>query len=49
MKLLLRRFGADFMLELAVDHRAGEGGTSFTINFLPIFLWKPSPLGILER
>lgn len=47
--VIVRRFGADFLLELQVDHRAGEGGTSFGINFAPLFLWRRSPLGILER
>lgn len=48
-RVLLRRFGPDFMLELEVDHRAGEGGTTVAINFLPLFAWKSRPLGILGR
>ena len=46
---IVRRFGADFILELQVQHRAGEGGTSVRVNFSPMFTWKRSPLGILER
>lgn len=47
--LIIRRFGADFLFELGIDYRAGEGGTSFGINFAPLFLYRRSPLGILER
>ncbi len=47
--VVLRRFGADFLFELEVEHRAGEGGTTFKVNFTPLFLWKRRPLGILER
>jgi len=47
--VIVRRFSADFLFEFEVDYRSGEGGTSFGINFAPLFLWRPSGLGILER
>ena len=48
-EFVLRRFGADFLFELEVLHRAGEGGTTVRVNFAPMVLWKRRPLGILER
>lgn len=47
--VILRRYGADFLLELEVEHRAGEGGTTFAVNFAPLFAWRQRPLGILGR
>jgi hypothetical protein len=47
-RLIVRRFGADFLLEIEFEDRTGEG-TAFRINLLPLFLWKPDPFGILER
>lgn len=48
-QFVVRRFGADFLFELEVMDRAGEGGTTVRVNFAPMFLWKRRPLGILER
>ena len=48
-EFIIRRYGADFLFELQILHRAGEGGTTVRINFAPLFLWKRRPLGILER
>ena len=48
-EFVARRFGADFLFELEVLHRAGEGGTTVRVNFAPMFLWKRRPLGSLER
>lgn len=48
-ELVLRRYGADFLFELQIENRAGEGGTSVRVNFAPMVLWKRRPLGILER
>lgn len=45
----IRRFGADFLFELEVLDRAGEGGTTVRVNIAPMFLWERRPLGILER
>ncbi len=47
--LTLRRFSHDFVLELEVSRRAGEGGTGFGINFMPLLAWKAPRLGILDR
>lgn len=48
-EFIVRRFGADFLFELQVVHRAGEGGTTVRVNLAPMFLWKRPPLGVLER
>ncbi|MDA1266709.1 MAG: hypothetical protein O2816_16640, partial [Planctomycetota bacterium] len=45
---IIRRYGADFLFELQVLHRAGEGST-VRVNFAPLFAWKRRPLGILEQ
>jgi hypothetical protein len=46
-EVLLRRFSHDFLLEIAVSHRAGEG-TGFGINFTPLLNWTRARLGILD-
>ena len=46
--LALRRFGADFLLELVLIDRAGEGGPSLSISFSPLFLWSPKRMGMLD-
>ncbi|MED6334026.1 MAG: hypothetical protein VYE81_01395, partial [Planctomycetota bacterium] len=46
--LALRRFGADFLLEVALVDRAGEGGPSLSISFSPLFLWSPRRMGMLD-
>ena len=44
----LRRFSSDFLLEMQLETRAGEGGTSFSLRFSPLLIWKPSRLGMLD-
>ena len=45
----LRRHSHDFVLELEVSRVAGEGGTGFGINLIPLLAWKRPRLGILDR
>jgi len=47
-KLILRRYGHDFVFEIETGVRQGEGGPSFGIGFKPRFGWKPSRLGFLS-
>jgi len=47
-EVVLRRFGHDFLLELAASEVSGEGGSSIGLRFYPLIGWKPSRLGILE-
>ncbi len=44
----LRRIGHDFVMETEVSYRAGEGA-SFNINLKPLFAWKRSGLGLIDR
>ena len=44
----LRRVGHDFVMETRVGYRAGEGA-SFDINLKPLFAWKRSSLGLIDR
>lgn len=44
----LRRIGHDFVMEVDLGYRAGEG-TSFNLNFKPLFAWKRSSLGLIDR
>lgn len=45
---LLRRIGHDFVMETEIGYRAGEGA-SFNINLKPLFAWKRSSLGLIDR
>ncbi|MBK7878763.1 MAG: hypothetical protein IPJ77_24150 [Planctomycetes bacterium] len=45
---LLRRLGHDFVMETEVGYRAGEGA-SFNISLKPLFAWKRSSLGLIDR
>ncbi|MCP3915390.1 MAG: hypothetical protein GY711_07530 [bacterium] len=45
---ILRRFSHDFVLELSVAHRAGEG-TTFGITFRPLLAYSSSGLGGLSE
>jgi len=46
--LTLRRLGHDFVIEIEVSHRSGEG-SAFNFNFQPRISWKRSGLGLLDR
>ncbi len=43
---VLRRLGHDFVFELSVDHRAGEG-SGISINFAPLIGWRRPRVSIL--
>jgi hypothetical protein len=47
-KITVRRFSHDFLLEFSVSNRSGEGGTAFTLNFLPLLGWESNRLGLLD-
>jgi len=47
-EFVVRRFGHDFLLELAASEVSGEGGSSIVLRFYPLIGWKPSRLGILD-
>jgi hypothetical protein len=47
-ELTLRRLGHDFVTEIEVGYRSGEGST-FSIGFEPRITWKRSGLGLLDR
>lgn len=44
----LRRIGHDFVMETEIGYRAGEGA-SFNISLKPLFAWKRSGLGLIDR
>ncbi len=46
-ELTLRRFGHDFLMELGIGTRSGEGA-SFGIALVPLAGWRPKRLGLLE-
>jgi len=45
---ILRRLGHDFVLEIELGSRAGEG-TRFGIGFEPRLTWKRDSLGLIDR
>lgn len=45
---LLRRLGHDFILEIDVGYRAGEGA-SFGVNVIPDLSYRRSGLGLIDR
>jgi hypothetical protein len=45
---VLRRLGHDFVFEIELGNRAGEG-TSFGIGFEPRLTWKRDSLGLIDR
>jgi hypothetical protein len=48
-EFVLRRFGHDFVLDMLVQDRAGEGGTTVGLSFKPLLGWRRSRLGLLDR
>ena len=46
-ELILRRFGHDWLVEIAVNTRQGEG-SGFGLSFTPLLTYKPRRLGLLE-
>lgn len=47
--ITVRRFGHDFVFELGLSFRAGEGGNSLTFDLTPLLLWSRPPIGLLDR
>ena len=45
---IIRRYGHDFVIEIELSHRRGEG-TSFSFGVEPTLLFKPSSFGFVER
>lgn len=46
---VLRRFSHDFVFDLSIQDRAGEGSTTFSFNLAPLLGWTRSRLGMLDR
>jgi hypothetical protein len=47
-QILLRRLDHDFVTEIEVSYRAGEGA-SFSLNLLPKLSWRRQGLGLLDN
>lgn len=47
-EFVLRRLGHDFVLEIEIGYRAGEG-TRFGIGFEPRLSWKRDTLGLIDQ
>ena len=46
---VLRRFSHDFVFDMSIRDRAGEGSTTISLNFAPLLGWTRSRLGMLDR
>jgi hypothetical protein len=46
-ELTLRRFGHDFLVEIEISTRSGEGA-GFGLSFTPLLTYKPDRIGLLE-
>jgi hypothetical protein len=46
--LTVRRFGHDIVFELDFSFTAGEG-SAVSFNLIPMLLWRPPRLGLLDR
>ncbi len=44
----LRRFGHDYIVEIGIETRMGEGGASFGVSVEPLVGWRPRRLGLVE-
>ena len=47
--LLVRRFGHDFVFDVGLTFRAGEGGSTLKFNLTPLLVWRKPPIGLLDR
>jgi hypothetical protein len=47
--LSLRRFGHDFVFEIESSYVAGEGASTVSFHFTPLFAWRRSELSQLDR
>lgn len=48
-RLVLRRYGHDFVLDMEFSNRSGEGGSSFSFSLSPVVGWASDRLGILDH
>jgi hypothetical protein len=48
-KLTLRRLGHDFLFEIGIGNRRGEGGTTLSFTVEPLLGWRRGSLGLLDR
>ena len=48
-RVTLRRYGHDFVLDMELSNRSGEGGSSFSFSFSPVVGWASNRLGILDH
>ncbi len=48
-EITLRRFSHDFVFDITIQDRAGEGGTNFSFSLAPLLGWSRSRLGMLDR
>ena len=46
---VLRRFSHDFVFDMSIRDRAGEGSTTISFNFAPLLGWSRSRMGMLDR
>lgn len=46
---ILRRFSHDFVFDISIQDRAGEGSTTVSFNLAPLLGWTRSRLGMLDR
>ena len=48
-RLVLRRYGHDFILDVELSNRSGEGGSSVSFSLSPVVGWTSDRLGILDH
>lgn len=48
-QVVLRRFSHDFVFDISVLDRAGEGGTTFSFSLAPLLGWSRTRMGMLDR
>jgi hypothetical protein len=48
-RLVLRRYGHDFVLDMEFSNRSGEGGSSLSFSLSPVVGWASDRLGILDH
>ena len=48
-KLTLRRLGHDFLFEIGIGNRRGEGGATLSFTVEPLLGWRRRSLGLLDR
>jgi len=48
-RIVLRRHGHDFILDVELSNRSGEGGSSLSFSLSPVVGWTSDRLGILDH